>query len=227
MSQANRRAPDPEWVEMYRRGMSTTNIAKFVGAGASTVRYHLRLAAESEPALRDHHRAAAATPIRVTKDGLANLAGLVELHEREGRLPSTKSADPRERALAAWLLRRRQDFDAGTLASEYRDGLRAVSGWEQRTRKTKDEAQWEARLRGLIEYWAAGNDWPRHKGPDTEEERILGAWLQYQRTKLAAGQIDAIKAERLDEAMPGWRQGRTKGRKARTVPDSPTPTSSP
>ncbi len=114
-----RRAPDPEWVEMYGRGVSTSSIAKLAGAGASTVRYHLRLAADSEPAIRDHHLAAATKPARVTKDGLANMADLVALHEHEGRLPFTKSTDVRERALAMWLQGRRQDFDAGTLAPEY------------------------------------------------------------------------------------------------------------
>jgi hypothetical protein len=216
MNEVRRRAPDPEWAEMYRRGMTTTSIAKIAGAGASTVRYHLRLAVETDPTLRDQHTSAASKPARVTVDGLANMADLVALHEREGRLPSTKSKDPRERALAVWLLRRRQDFDAGKLAPQYREGLEAVPGWEQRTRRTKDDAQWEARLHGLVSYWAEGNDWPRHKGPDNEEERILGVWLQYQRTKLAAGQLDPLKTAMLDEAMPGWREGRTKGRKSRS-----------
>lgn len=57
MSQGHRRAPDPEWVEMYRGGISATSIAKYAGAGASKVGYHIQLEAESDPALRDHHRA--------------------------------------------------------------------------------------------------------------------------------------------------------------------------
>lgn len=215
MSQVHRRAPDPEWVEMYRRGMSTTTIAKFAGAGASTVRYHLRLAAEGEPALRGHHLAAKTKPVRVTKDGLANMADIVALHAREGRLPSTKSTVARERALAMWLLRRRQDLDAGTLAPEYREGLQGVPSWEQRSRKSMDKAQWEARLLSLIHYRNSGKDWPRHKNRDNEEERLLGVWLQYQRTKLAAGRLSEVNETRLDEAVPGWREGRAKGRKNR------------
>lgn len=53
----SRRAPDPEWVEMYRRGISATSIAKYAGTGASKVGYHIQLEAESDAALRDHHRA--------------------------------------------------------------------------------------------------------------------------------------------------------------------------
>jgi hypothetical protein len=179
---------------MYRRGMSTTSIAKLAGAGASTVRYQLRLVAESEPGLRDHHRAAAAKPARVTKDGLANMADLVALHEREGRLPSTKSTSSRERALAMWLLCRRKTLTPARSPPSIAKASKLPPGWEQRRRKAKDDAQWEARLRDLVNYWAEGNDWPRRKGADTEEERLLGVWLQYQRTKLAAGQLDETRS---------------------------------
>jgi hypothetical protein len=201
-------------VEMYRHGLSTTSIAKLHGAGESTVRYHIGLAAEADSGLRDQHRAAVSSPRRVTKAGLANLVDVIALHHRESRLPSSKADDPRERALAVWLLRRRKDADAGTLAPVYREGLQSIPGWVQR-RKTKDDGKWEARLSQMVEYWAAGYDWPRHKSPDTEQERILGVWLQYQRTKLAAGELDPAKAVRLDDVMPGWRYGRTKGRKTR------------
>jgi hypothetical protein len=215
MDQVHRRAPDLEWVELYRRGLSTSRIAKFAHAGATTVRYHIRLAAQDEPSLRDEPRAALNTTTRISKSGLSNLADVVALHERERRLPSSSAAEARERALATWLSRRRQDVDSGTLAPVYRAGLRSVPGWERRTRKAKDEAQWEERHSGLIDYWAAGNDWPRHKNPATEEERLLGVWLQYQRTKLASGRLGPEKRARLDETMPGWPSGRTKGRKNR------------
>ncbi|WP_350006265.1 helicase associated domain-containing protein [Pseudarthrobacter sp. WHRI 8279] len=214
MSQPHRHAPYAEWVEMYRRGITSTKIAEVVRTPVTTIRYHLRLARVAEPGLLEEHEAAQKPARRVGQAGRANLAAVVALYEAEQRLPSRKSAAPTERALAAWLRQRRQDNNAGTLAAEYREGLQAVPGWE-RTRQTKDEARWEARMRSLTEYWAAGNDWPRHKSPDTEEERLLGVWLQYQRTKLAASQLDSDKAERLDKAMPGWRQGRTKRRRQR------------
>jgi hypothetical protein len=35
-----RRAPDPEWVLMYRRGLSRSRIADLVRAPARTVAYH-------------------------------------------------------------------------------------------------------------------------------------------------------------------------------------------
>lgn len=203
MTEVHRRAPDPEWVELYRRGMSTSRLAKWAGVGANTVRYHLGLAAQQEPRLREQHKASAPTrTTRMTARGKANMADVVTLYAHEGRLPCASASDPRERSLAVWLLRRRQDRDAGTLAPEYRDGLRSVPGWEVRTRPARDEARWEDRLRRLIEYRNGGNDWPRHKNPAMKEERLIGLWLQYQRTKLAAGVLDDRTAERLDQAAP-------------------------
>lgn len=217
MSQIHRRAPDPEWVELYRRGMSTSRIAKWAGVPANTVRYHISLAANDEPALREQNRNSANTaPSRVTARGKTNMKDLLSLYAHEGRLPSASANDPRERALAVWLLRRRQDYDNGTLAPEYREGLTAIPGWDIRPRMAKDEARWGDRLRQVIEYRAEGNDWPRHKAPSPEPERLIGVWLQYQRTKLTAGQLDDSKRNLLDEALPGWRQGRGRGRQKRS-----------
>lgn len=201
---------------MYRRGLTSAKFSEVVRAPVTTVRYHLRLARMADPRLLEEHHAAQKPARKVVQVGQANLAAVVALFEAEQRLPSRNAADPKERALAAWLRRRRQDNNAGTLAAEYRADLQAVPGWE-RTRQAKDEARLDARLSSLIEYRAAGNDWPRHKSPDTEDERLLGVWLQYQRTKLAAGQLDAQTTKRLDKATPGWRQGRIKGRKKRLV----------
>ncbi|MGM9474215.1 hypothetical protein ACS5PJ_19680 [Pseudarthrobacter sp. YS3] len=59
MTTAKRRAPDPEWVLMYRQGIPSPKIAAGAGAAASTVRYHLHLAIQVDPGLRDEHKAAA------------------------------------------------------------------------------------------------------------------------------------------------------------------------
>ncbi|UZX04010.1 helicase-associated protein [Arthrobacter sp. CDRTa11] len=213
MPKTHRRAPDPEWVEMYRRGISAARIAELSGSPGSTVRYHLRLAVLAEPDLRPSHQASLSPAPKGSKSGLANLFDVVALYQRERRLPSTKSKHPRERALAVWVSRRRQDVDRGTLDPVYARGLKIIPGWEQRTRRSEDEAQWNDRLSGLMAYLATAEDWPRHKNTDSDEEKVLGVWLQYQRTKLAAGQLDAGKTSQLDDSLPGWREGRSKGRK--------------
>jgi hypothetical protein len=199
---------------MYRRGLTTTQIAATTGAAQSTVRYHLAIAAAAELSLRDDHRNAA-SPTRITRitaAGLRNLHDTIALYKAEGRLPSSKSPSARERALATWLLRRRQDHDQGTLSPTYSDSLQQIPGWEQRTRKDNDEARWNQRLQEITAYIAAGNDWPRHQKTDTEEERVLGMWLQIQRTKYRRNELDQDKEAQLNTLLPGWREGRTHAR---------------
>lgn len=199
---------------MYRQGLTTTQIAATAAVGQSTVRYHLAIAATAEPSIRDEHLTATRPPpvTRITAEGLRNLNDTVALYRAEGRLPSSKSASARERALATWLLRRRQDHDQGTLSPTYSDGLQQIPGWEQRTRKDKDEARWNQRMQELTAYMAAGNDWPRHKRTDTEEERVLGMWLHIQRRKYHRNELDQNKETQLNTLLPSWRDGRTRGR---------------
>lgn len=214
MPEQKRTAPHAEWVLMYRQGLTTAKIAATSGAAQSTVRYHLAIAAAAEPSIRDDHRSATRpTPsTRITPAGLQNLHDTVALYKAEGRLPSSKSVSARERALATWLLRRRQDYDQRTLSSTYSDGLQEIPGWEQRTRTSADEARWNQRQQELTTYMTAGNDWPRHKRTGTEEERVLGMWLHIQRMKHRRDDLALDKEEQMNTLLPGWRDGRTRGR---------------
>lgn len=47
------------------------------------------------------------------------------------------------------------------------------------------------------------------------EEHELGIWLHSQRQKARRGELDEARARALDEAVPGWRKGRQRGRKPR------------
>jgi hypothetical protein len=111
-----------------------------------------------------------------------------------------------------WLTRRRQDHDRGTLSPTYRNGLQDIPDWEQRTRKDDDEVRWSQRLQELTGYIAAGNNWPRHKKTDTEEERVLGMWLHIQRMKYRRNELNKDKETQLNTLLPDWRDGRTRGR---------------
>ncbi|MDQ0636379.1 hypothetical protein QFZ40_004350 [Arthrobacter pascens] len=215
MTETRRAAPNPEWVQMYRQGIPSPAIAAAAGVGKSTVRYHLHIAAQADPSIRNEHRAAAGTPVQPTGAGLRNMEDLIDLYTTEGRLPSFKGTAPGERALAVWLQRRRQDAIRGALSPIYRDGLKAIPGWDQQpSRKAKDEARWHQRLAELMDYIAAGNDWPRHKGTETDQERTLGVWLHSQRMKHRRRELDPDKETQLNTDLPGWRAGRVRGRKA-------------
>lgn len=102
---------------MYRNGIPASKIAAITRAAETTVRYHLQSAVRADPRLREEHKAALAAPApRLTSPGLRNLAAILAFHQTEGRLPMTGGKTARERALGAWLTRRRQEAAAGSLS---------------------------------------------------------------------------------------------------------------
>lgn len=210
MTKPRRRAPDLEWVQMYRQGIPTSRIAALAGAAETTVRYHLQIAAKAEPGIREKHKAALGPSApRTSKAGLQNLADVLAFHEAQGRLPVSHGKTSRERALAAWLENRRRQSAEGTLSPTYLDALRVIPGWNKpSTRKGEDNQRWQHRLEDLQRIRAAGGDWPRHQKTDDAHERTLGVWLHGQRIDYRAGRIDPAKAEQLNRLLPGWREGR-------------------
>jgi Helicase associated domain len=215
--QRGKKAPNQEWVLMYRGGLIRGRIAELVGAAPKTVGYHLAIARAGDPALQAAHEAAAAlkTTHAAAGQGLERMRQLVAMVQETGRYPSRTAENTPERTLAAWLQRRREDARAGTLAPAYRDGLAVLPGWQTPPRAESDEARWQDRFEALVSYRKAGNDWPRHKAVITGEEHDLGVWLHSQRSKLRRGELDPAKAQALDAALPGWREGRRRGPKSR------------
>lgn len=217
MKQIKRRAPNPEWVQMYRQGIPTPKIAAGAGVAETTVRYHLGVAAKQDPGLRAAHRAAVppAAP-RVTKPGQRNMEEILAFYEASGRLP-VASRSARETALAGWLARRRAQAAAGTLSPTYA-ALDTIPNWrDQPTKRDADAARWQQRLVEVAAYLAAANEWPRVNKTNDRDERVLGVWLHTQRIDYRAGKLTAAKEAQLNEAIPGWRQGR-----ARRGANSPT-----
>jgi hypothetical protein len=214
--------PNAEWVLMYRGGLTRSRIATLTRAPAQTVGYHLSAAVDADPSLQAaHEKSAAKAPPRVGPSGLARMRELVDMVQETGRYPSRTAKDVAERTLASWLDRRRDDDAAGTLAPAYRDGLAVLQDWQRPPRAVADEARWQNRLTALAEYRAAGHDWPRHKSSATGEEHDLGVWLHSQRQKARRGELEPAKAGALDEAVPGWRKGRQRGRKPRNSTGQP------
>lgn len=208
-------APEPEWVLMYRRGLSRGKIAELTGAPLRTVGYHLTVARKLDPGLpAEHEEAAGIVPKRLTGPSMERMAQLVSWVQQSGRYPSTKGKDKTERGLAAWLIRRRKEARDGTLSPAFRDGLSVLPEWQDLRRVNGDEARWQERLTALVEYRLSGQDWPRHKATVESPERELGVWLHTQRYKARRGELAPAKLAALDAQLPGWRSGRTRGRKA-------------
>lgn len=180
-------APNPEWVLMYRGGLSRRKIAALAGVPESTVGYHLRVASAADPLLRAaHEEATGAGASRVTAQGRDRMHQLVTMVQDTGRYPSRNAESTSERTMATWLQRRREDARAGMLAPAFRDGLAVLPGWEGTPRAEADEARWQEQLAALAAYRAAGNDWPRHKAVIAGEEHALGVWLHFQVPRPAA-----------------------------------------
>jgi hypothetical protein len=213
-------APNAEWVLMYRNGLPGRRIADLAGVPVHTVSYQLRLARATDPELRLAHEVSArAKEPQVTTRGLEQMKQIVNMVQQTGRYPSRSAESTAERTLAVWLQRRRKDAWAGTLAPAFKEGLDVLPGWERKPRAAADEERWRERLAALKAYRDVGNDWPRHKAIITGEEHDLGVWLHTQRYKQRRGELDAKKAAALDQAAPGWRTGRKRGRPIPTSRD--------
>ena len=211
VTQGRRRAPYWEWVQMYRRGIEPAKIADVCGAAQTTVRYHLQIAAKADPGLRGEHTAAA--PVKVPSDRtMQRMRDLVAFYRTEGRLPAGRAKSSSEQTLAGWLHRRRRKPAAGTLSPTLREGLGVIPGWDRApSREAEDEARWQRRLREVGAFRKADGELPRHQKTDDPLERSLGVWLHGQRINYNHGKLAPERKRRLDQVLPGWREGRPRG----------------
>jgi hypothetical protein len=212
-----RRAPDAEWVLMYRLGLSRQRIAALVRAEPASVGYHLVIARRQDPGLEAEHQAAAgAAPVPYpSPTDLARMEEVIAWISAEGRLPEGRSGHRGERSMARWLSARRREAAEGTLDPAYSHRLAQIPGWAENRREVADEARWHDRLAELVAFREEGQDWPRHHDYGSEREHTLGVWLHAQRYKRRRGDLNPVKVKLLDHAVPGWQAGRTRGRPGR------------
>ncbi|QYF88497.1 helicase associated domain-containing protein [Arthrobacter sp. PAMC25284] len=217
MDRRLRRAPDAEWVLMYRRGLTRARIASLVRVPAAAVGYHLAIARRLDPGLEVEHQTAAgiAPAPRPSPMDLARMDEVIVWVSARGQWPKSKAPARDERALAQWLFRRRREAAAGILHSIYCDGLAQIPGWADNRRAAADEARWLHRLTQLAAFRDDGHDWPRHDDFDSEQEHILGVWIHTQRYTHRRGELDPVKLKLLDDTAPGWQTGRKRGRPRR------------
>jgi hypothetical protein len=128
MDRRLRRAPDAEWVLMYRLGLSRPRIAALVRAHPAVVGYHLVIALRQNPELEAEHHAAAGAGTIPSPSGVARMEEIIAWISAAGRLPRDHAEDKAERSMARWLSVRRRGAAEGTLDPAFRDGLAQVPG---------------------------------------------------------------------------------------------------
>ena len=104
MDRRLRRAPDAEWVLMYRLSLSRKRIADLVRAEPATVGYHLVIARSQDPGLEAAHQAATATTAGPSPTDVARIGEIIAWVTAEGRIPRDRSEEKGERSMARWLL---------------------------------------------------------------------------------------------------------------------------
>jgi hypothetical protein len=187
-SPKRRSAPDPEWVEMYRRGIPPSRIAVLDSAPVTTVRYHLQVAKKIEPELAAEHAAALPKPVGPSSAVLQMMEDVVAFYRADGRLPSARAKSHQEATLGRWHYLRRKEARQGTLSPALRDGLDVLPDWDQASpKKAEDEARWQKRFQQVKELREAGGDRPRHQKTPDADERVLGVWLHGQRINKTRG----------------------------------------
>lgn len=200
---------------MYRLGLSRKRIAELVRAEPASVGYHLVIARRRDPGLEAAHLAAARTGTSPSPSALARMEQIIYWMTAEHRFPRDRSDDMGERSMARWLSDRRREAAESILHPAFRDGLARIPGWEGNPRAAADDARWHDRLAQLADFRAEGNDWPRHHHYASDREHTLGVWIHAQRQKHRLGELEPTKIKLLDEAVPGWTIGRTRGRPPR------------
>ena len=163
--------PHPEWVLMYRKGVSRKKIAELTRNDIATVSHYISVAKAVDPALHAEHAAAAKGSAARAVPGLKRMHQVVAMVEATGRYPSRNAEDRAERELAQWLRRRRRDAEAGILNPVIREGLAALPDWQRKPREAAGQQRWQDRFQELVDYRAAEHPWPRTAPTVTGQER--------------------------------------------------------
>ncbi|MET1156222.1 hypothetical protein [Arthrobacter sp.] len=125
------RAPDAEWVLMYRLGLSRARTAAVVRVPPASIGYHLAIARRRDPGLEAERQAAAGTAPAPgpSPTDLARMDEVIASVSAQGRLPEERSAHRSEWSKARWLYLRRREAAAGNSTPPT---ARASPGWPAR-----------------------------------------------------------------------------------------------
>jgi hypothetical protein len=170
----------PEWVIMYRRGLTPARIGKLCEVPSKKVTSALACAKRREPSLEEEHLANAPRPNPVSPLWAKRCGELARFVAENGRMPFAKGHEA-ESGLGRWLARQRAAAARNNLPEEKRLALTTAGNWESTPRAQLDASRWQERLEGLADYFESKSRLPRYRRTSSETERALGTWLHRQR----------------------------------------------
>ncbi|WP_396125304.1 helicase associated domain-containing protein [Arthrobacter sp. CJ23] len=203
-----------EWELMYRRGLTQTQIADLCSVPKQDVNRAIGWSKRRDVSVEQEHLVSRPTPTQedtgLTPLWLGRRDELADFMSREGRTPSSASAEAAERAIARWVSAQRTAARRGMLMAAQRKSLDAIGRWQEFSIVFRNAAAWDLRVQHLVAYWSEQQRWPSCKTYVNEAERSLGIWLHVQRQRVSQGTLADTRRMSLDEATPGWNTWRSR-----------------
>lgn len=198
----------PEWVIMYRQGLTPRQIADLCRVRLQQVKRAIVRAVFRDPeAAQEHLRNLPRVPVpsKRWKDRCEALKAFTAAH---GRPPFVAGHGPEESSLGRWLEKQRGAAVKGELPEAKRRALDEAGNWMAPPRSHLNILRWDARLEELAKFVAAESRLPSYRYAATDAERVLGNWLHTQRQQLSRGKLSAGQLQSLQETVPEWQTRR-------------------
>ncbi|MET4143753.1 helicase associated domain-containing protein [Arthrobacter sp. UYCo732] len=199
----------PEWVLMYRQGLTAGRISQLCRVNVQQVNRAIARARRNDPGIVQEHLRKAPPAAAVTERWKARCEELTAFMAANGRPPFAAAQAPEETSLGRWLERQRAAAGKGELDEEHRRALDAVGDWRTPPRVQLEARRWRQRLEELARFAMVEGRLPSHRTPRTDTERVLGNWLHGQRRRASRGDITAGHLQALQDAVPGWNTWKT------------------
>lgn len=204
-----------EWILMYLRGLTITQISQYCRVPKERVRQFIRSFERNQPDLAGKRLILINRPAPPSAADLrrnpqrpswdCRLIEAKEFRRLYRRMPRVLSDDPREQSLAAWIAGQRKQLRRGKMSVERQEMLwTALGDWVGIPRPVAESTQWDQRLAAVADILARKGHPPRYGKQHEQSENTLATWLVTQRALLRRLTLDPNRRIRLDEQIPGW-----------------------
>lgn len=120
-----------------------------------------------------------------------------------------------EMALYAWAREQKSATGRRKPGASQLDALAQVPGWQTPRGAGPREARWAERLAAAMAFVEAKGRFPSYSRAETDFERSLATWVEYQRDGYRQGRLEAGRVQQLDARLPSWRPSPGRARSTR------------